>query len=146
MLYIIRDFSDNFFNLLKEDPIRPHLSHQKRIGKNRNIFVDKELQTANAITCVSYQSCIPQSENELFEEIDNPDKAIFYTIWSYRAGKGRSLLLDTVNYIREHNTNIDRFITLSPKTEMARRFHLSNGAVVLRENNETINYEYIISS
>jgi len=146
MLYIIRDLSDNFFNLLKEDPIRPHLSHQKRVGKNRAIFLDKELETANAITCVSYQLHIPQSETELFEETDNPDKAIFYTIWSYRAGKGRSLLIDTVNYIRQHNKSINRFITLSPKTEMARRFHLNNGAIVLRENKDTINYEYLISN
>jgi len=26
---------------------------------------------------------------------------------------------------------------------MARRFHLKNGAIILRENLETINYEYV---
>ena len=39
--------------------------------------------------------------------------------------------------------NITRFVTLSPKTEMAEKFHLRNGAVVFRENEETINYEYL---
>jgi hypothetical protein len=38
---------------------------------------------------------------------------------------------------------IKRFVTLSPKTEMAKRFHLKNGAIVFRENEETVNYEYI---
>jgi hypothetical protein len=33
-------------------------------------------------------------------------------------------------------------VTLSPKTEMARRFHLKNGASELRENSNTINYIY----
>jgi hypothetical protein len=31
---------------------------------------------------------------------------------------------------------------LSPKTEMARKFHLKNGARELRENINTINYIY----
>jgi hypothetical protein len=33
-------------------------------------------------------------------------------------------------------------VTLSPKTDMARRFHLKNGAAVYRENLETVNYLY----
>jgi hypothetical protein len=33
-------------------------------------------------------------------------------------------------------------VTLSPKTEMARRFHLKNGAGVYRENSTTVNYIY----
>jgi len=35
-----------------------------------------------------------------------------------------------------------RFVTLSPKTEMARKFHHSNGAITLSENEVTDNYEY----
>ena len=38
----------------------------------------------------------------------------------------------------------DRLVTLSPKTKMARRFHLNNGAVLLKENKYTDNYEYDI--
>jgi hypothetical protein len=37
---------------------------------------------------------------------------------------------------------IQTYVTLSPKTEMARRFHLKNGARELRENPNTINYIY----
>jgi hypothetical protein len=33
-------------------------------------------------------------------------------------------------------------VTLSPKTEMARKFHLKNGAEVFRENPDTVNYLY----
>jgi hypothetical protein len=69
--------------------------------------------------------------------------AVFYTIWSYRPGAGRDLILNAVNYIKNNKPNISRFVTLSPPTEMARRFHLKNGAHVFRENAETVNYEYI---
>jgi len=33
-------------------------------------------------------------------------------------------------------------ITMSPKTDMARDFHIRNGATVLRINRTTVNYEY----
>jgi hypothetical protein len=32
-----------------------------------------------------------------------------------------------------------------PSTNLARRFHLKNGAIVFRENIETINYEYPVN-
>lgn len=142
MLYLIKDFTDNFFNLLKEDPVRPHIPHEKRLGPNKDIFVLEEKNTAGAITCVSYQHSVPESENTLFENCDEPKVAVFYTIWSYQAGKGRQLILDSVNYIKSNKQGVERFVTLSPKTEMARRFHLKNGATILRENKDTINYEY----
>lgn len=144
MLYLIKDFTDNFFKLLQEDPVRPHIPYEKRIGHNKDIFVLEEENAAGAITCVSYQRTIPDSETTLFETCDEPKVAVFYTIWSYQAGKGRQLILDSVNYIKSNKTSVDRFVTLSPKTEMARRFHLKNGATILRENHDTINYEYRI--
>jgi hypothetical protein len=33
-------------------------------------------------------------------------------------------------------------VTLSPKTEMARRFHHKNGATTYRENADSVNYQY----
>lgn len=142
MLHLIRDLSDRFFNLLKEDPVRPHIPHEYRIGKNKDIFVLEEHDEPGAITCVSYQMIIPEDEDNLFEPCDTPDTAVFYTIWSYKSGKGRQLILDSVNYIQEHRPSVRNFVTLSPKTDMARKFHLNNGARVLRENSETINYVY----
>lgn len=144
MLYLIKDLSDRFLNLLKEDPVRPNIPIERRIGQNRDIFVLQEDDTTNAITCVSYQASVPDSEDCLFEICEQPTTAVFYTIWSYKSGKGRQLILDSVQYIREHNKSIETFVTLSPKTEMARNFHLKNGAKVLRENRDTVNYVYAI--
>jgi hypothetical protein len=37
---------------------------------------------------------------------------------------------------------VTTYVTLSPKTEMARKFHLKNGAEVFQENETTVNYLY----
>ena len=143
MLYLIKSFTDSVMSMLSEDPVRPHIPHVDRVGDNKDIFVYRdENDTVKAITCVSYQATIPTKESELFEQCDNPTIAIFYTIWSYAPGAGRKLIFDAVKHIKENDPSIQRFITLSPKTEMAKRFHLKNGAGVYRENLDTVNYEY----
>jgi hypothetical protein len=142
MLYLIKEAADNLIKFLTEDPVRPHIPQCDRIGENKDIFVLREDDKVNAITCVSYQSSVPENESGLFEKCNEPNVAVFYTIWSYQPGAGRQLILDSVKYIQETNKNITRFVTLSPKTEMAKRFHLKNGAVIFRENEESVNYEY----
>jgi len=142
MLYQIRSLSDSFFSLLSQDPVRPHIPHAQRIGDSKDIFVLRDDENkAKAITCVSYQQFIPASECELFLD-GQADTAVFYTIWSYVPGAGRALIFDAVKYIKETNSEIKRFVTLSPKTEMAKKFHHKNGAITFRENQETVNYEY----
>lgn len=144
MLHLITDLSDKFVKYLQEDPVRPHIPNTDRIGNNKDIFVLPEDEGVQAITCVSYVSEVPVDEYELFVSNKEPVVAIFYTIWSYKPGAGRQLILDSVEFIKSHNPKINRFVTLSPKTEMAKRFHLKNGAVVLRENVNTVNYEYLL--
>lgn len=144
MLYLIKDIADNFFNFLNQDPVRPTIPYEKRVGHNRDVFVLRDEEKVKAITCVSYQNIIPTTEGELFAETDQPSVAVFYTIWSYVPGAGRQLIFDSVDHIREQKSNIQRFVTLSPKTEMAKQFHLRNGASVYKENIETVNYEYTV--
>jgi hypothetical protein len=145
MLHLIQSLTDKFFEFLSHDPVRPHIPHVDRVGNNKDIFVLRDTdESAKAITCVSYQNSIPTSEGELFESgTDEPSVAVFYTIWSYAPGAGRKLIFDAVNHIKETRPNINTFVTLSPKTDMARRFHINNGAIVYRENTETTNYRYI---
>lgn len=143
MLHLIKDLADDLINFLIDDPVRPEIPKDIRVGKNKDIFVSKESDNVTAITCVSYQHSIPEDVSDLFETCNEPDVAVFYTIWSYKPGAGRNLILESVKHIRETNTSIKRFVTLSPKTEVARKFHLRNGACVFRENTATINYEYL---
>jgi hypothetical protein len=144
MLYQIRSLTDSFFSLLNQDPVRPHIPHTQRFGDSKDIFVLRDDENkAKAITCVSYQQSIPTSESELFLD-GQADTAVFYTIWSYVSGAASELLFDTVQAIQEQFPTVTRFVTLSPKTDMARKFHIRNGAHVLRENTDTVNYEYVI--
>ena len=143
MIHLITSDTDKYFNFLMEDPVRPSIPTLSRIGINRDIFVLRdENGDAKAITCVSYQDTIPTTEQELFALNSEPDVAVFYTIWSYAPGAGRTLIFDAVRHIKENKPEIQRYVTLSPKTEMAKRFHMRNGAVVFRENDDTVNYEY----
>ena len=143
MIDTIKTITDQLYNLLTDDPVRPTIPHLDRVGENKDIFVLRDSTgEIKAITCVSYQKTIPTKESELFEKCSNPNVAVFYTIWSYAPGAGRKLIFDAVEYIKQSNKNIDRFVTLSPKTDMAKRFHTKNGAIVFRDNPETVNYEY----
>ena len=133
-----------FIDFLQQDPVRPHIPNSVRVGENRDIFVArKEDQTVKAITCVSYQRTVPNGESELFEQCDHPEVVVFYTIWSYEPGAGRELIFEARDWIQQNRPEIKRFVTLSPPTEMARRFHIKNGAQVYRQNPDTVNYEYL---
>lgn len=145
MLHLIRDYADRFFSFLLEDPVRPQIPTEQRVGTNRAIFVLHNGDRVDAVTCVSYQSQVPEREAELFQPGD-ANIAVFYTIWSYRAGAGRELILNSVDRIRQDHPSIKRFVTLSPKTDIARRFHLRNGAIICQENHETVNYEYLLDN
>jgi hypothetical protein len=142
VLHLIKDIADRFFSFLSQDPVRPTIPYEMRVGTNRDVFVLRDEDQVKAITCVSYQTTVPTSEGELFVESEKPTVAVFYTIWSYAPGAGRQLIFDSVNYIQSQQSNIERFVTLSPKTDMAKRFHLKNGAFIYKENIETVNYEY----
>ncbi len=144
MIQTIKTITDQFLSLLLDDPVRPTIPHLDRVGENKDIFVFRdEDEKVKAITCVSYQCNVPTRESELFEICSEPTVAVFYTIWSYAPGAGRQLIFDAVEYIKENKKEIRRFVTLSPKTDMARKFHTRNGAIVFRDNPETVNYEYL---
>jgi len=47
-----------------------------------------------------------------------------------------------LDYFKAEKPWLKRFVTLSPKTEMAHNFHIKNGAFVFRKNRQSVNYEY----
>ena len=69
--------------------------------------------------------------------------AIAYTVWSKKRGGGKLIVKEVFKMIKKSN-HLNRLITLSPLTEMARKFHLNNGAKELQVNEETQNFEYKI--
>jgi hypothetical protein len=147
MLTFIRDITSPLLEFIKDDPVRPEISTEFRVSGTRFVssITDDETNQPRAMVCVSLQDFVPSSVDELMQESTSPKAAIFYTIWSYVPGAAAELLNRTVEQIKAQYPEVERFVTLSPKTPMARRFHLKNGAEIFRENESTINYEYIQS-
>lgn len=142
MLTFIKDLADKLLEFIKDDPVRPEIPTDFRVSDGRMVAALVNEDKPDAMVCVSFHDFVPQDTNDLRNTTQVPTTAVFYTIWSYKPGKGQELLIEAVKAIQREYPTVTRFVTLSPKTELARRFHLKNGAIVFRENLTTINYEY----
>ena len=159
---------DNFFGWVKgaklvelkecntdEDPVRPELDNKFRTGYGRKIFGVEYHGEIHAVMCFAYTNEIPKSVEELeklstdaFLQTAMRDQsggqiAIAYTVWSKKKGGGKLIVKEVFKKIKKSN-HLNRLVTLSPLTDMARNFHLRNGAVELQVNKETQNFEYKI--
>ena len=157
---------DNFFDWIKgaeivelkkcntsEDPVRPELDNKFRTSYGRKIYGVKYKGEIHAVMCFAFTNEIPKS----VEELDMMSKdaflqsirreyqvgkiAIAYTVWSKKRGGGKLIVKEVFKLIKKTH-HLNRLITLSPLTEMARKFHLSNGAVQIQVNETTQNFEY----
>ena len=143
MLHIINSVTHPLLEFVKDDPVRPEIPPEFRVSDGRVIYALGEDNKPQAMVCVSFHNYVPSAVDELHYTVEVPTVCVAYTIWSYSAGAGRELLQAAMSVIKTNYPSVTTFVTLSPKTEMARRFHLKNGAIVLRENETTVNYEYV---
>ena len=159
---------ENFFDWIKgaklvelkecnidEDPVRPELDNNFRTSYGRKIYGVKYKKEICAIMCFGYTNEIPRNVNEL--DLMTKDAhlqstlrdqrvgkiAIAYTVWSKKKGGGKLIVKEVFKKIKKSN-HLNRLVTLYPLTDMARNFHLRNGAFELQVNKETQNFEYKI--
>tara|TARA_B100000579_G_C22801976_1_gene840420 strand:- start:542 stop:1096 length:555 start_codon:yes stop_codon:yes gene_type:complete len=137
----------------EKDPIRPELNNEFRTGYGRKIYGVKYKNEIHAVMCFAFTNKIPKSVYELdtfsrdafLQSVTRDQKvgqiAIAYTVWSNKKGGGKLIVKEVFKMIKKTN-HLNRLVTLSPLTEMARNFHLRNGAIELRVNDETQNFEY----
>jgi hypothetical protein len=142
MLHIITSISDDLQTLIMDDPVRPEIQLSERINSNSRIYLLKKDDQTQAVTCVKFLNAVPAAVEDMVGLVESATTVVFYTIWSYAAGAGRTLIQEAQKSIEAEFPGIETYVTLSPKTEMARRFHIKNGARELRENSTTINYIY----
>ena len=142
MIYKPQNLDDPILRVIEDDPVRPEIPVAFRITENREVLILLKDEKPQAVVCVAYMDSIPTNCEELLFKSTEPDTVIFYTIWSYTPGAGRELIFKAREHITSTRPSIKRFVTLSPPTEMAKRFHLKNGATVFRQNTDTVNYEY----
>lgn len=138
---MIRTVKNNEAHLITGDPVRPHIPFEKRMGNGRTVVVLEEDGEIGAVVCTALVNTMPTTEEELFQYADPMgDILVAYTVWSYKKGSGRRI----INMLRNSamDENCSQLITLSPKTEMAERFHTSNGAKCISRNESSNNFEY----
>ncbi len=145
MLTLIRELTNPLLEYIKDDPVRPEIPREFRVSNSRFVATTVEGEKPRAMVCVSLHDFVPTTVEDLQKEPTEPTTAIFYTIWSYAPGAAAELLFGVVDQIRQLFPTVTRFVTLSPKTDMAYKFHIRNGAIVLQENDTTVNYEYLIT-
>ena len=133
-------------DILKEDPVRPHISKAERLSDGRQVFVLEKEDKILAVICVAYTNKIPRNEFELsaFNAFDG-SCAIFYTVWSYEKGAGREIIERVSDHLMRRGW-IKRYVTLSPLTEMAEKFHLRNGAELIYRGETCQNFEYFMEA
>ena len=164
----IKEKFNNFFEWVKgaelvelktcnveEDPIRPELDISFRTSHGRKIYGVKYKKEICAIMCFGFANDIPKTVRELdlmtkdahLQSALRDQKvgkiAIAYTVWSKKKGGGKLIVKEVFKKIKNSN-HLNRLVTLSPLTDMARNFHLRNGAVELQVNKESQNFEYKI--
>tara|TARA_Y100000593_G_scaffold5401_1_gene10628 strand:- start:80 stop:505 length:426 start_codon:yes stop_codon:yes gene_type:complete len=139
MILTIQKVNPKFVPMyIKKDPVRPHISAESRMGPGRDIYhIDEK-----AFVCLAYIDRVPADEDTLLSANIGP-VAVAYTVWSLERGMGRQIILDLQKMIMITH-RFKRLVTLSPQTEMATKFHLSNGAELIAENMTTNNFEYDI--
>ena len=157
---------DNFFGWIKgaklvelkecnveEDPVRPELDNKFRTGFGRKIYGVEYQGEIHAVMCFAYTNEIPKSVDEL-EKLSTDaflqsamrgqkggQIAIAYTVWSKKKGGGKLIVKEVFKKIKKSN-HLNRLVTLSPLTEMAKNFHERNGAKLVQINETTQNFEY----
>ncbi|MDA9678164.1 hypothetical protein N9T44_00740 [Candidatus Pelagibacter sp.] len=166
--YLINKNINNLFDWVKgaelielkecntdEDPVRPELNNIFRRSYGRKIFGVKYAGEIHAVMCFAFTNQIPKNVDELnkfshdaylqsAQRDQNIGKiAIAYTVWSKKKGGGKLIVKEVFKKIKRSN-HLNRLVTLSPLTEMAKRFHSRNGAKLLQINKTTQNFEYKI--
>ena len=137
------------------DPVRPELDNEFRTSYGRKIYGVKFKNEIHAVMCFAFTNKIPKSVHELdtfsrdaFLQSATRDQnvgkiAIAYTVWSNKKGGGKLIVKEVYKMIKKSN-HLNRLVTLSPLTDMARDFHLRNGAEEIQINEDTQNFEYKI--
>ena len=138
---------------ISKDPVRPELDNDFRTSYGRKIYGVKYKDEIHAVMCFAFTNKIPKTVKELdllskdafLQSAQRSQKigkiAIAYTVWSTKKGGGKLIVKEVFKMIKKSN-HLNRLVTLSPLTEMAKNFHLRNGAKLVSVNENTQNFEY----
>jgi len=144
--YELKYVTDSPALWINQDPVRPELDVKFKTAKGRGVFgLLGEDEKWKAFMCYARTFLIPQNVEELDTLTSEDGNVIIpYTVWSNEKGAGKEIINQVLQFVKNIEYNIDRVVTLSPLTKMARKFHLRNNAKEFRVNETTVNFEYEI--
>jgi len=149
----------DFLKTIEQDPIRPVEllgDPKRRFEMPFEVYALVEKQgfgtATNAVACIAHAWFVPETEDDLMEiahagsgsgcalagAAEGGDIVVPYSLWSNKKGCGTLM----INALLHKFKDAGKIITMSPKTEMAQKFHESNGAFLLQSNEESNNFEY----
>ena len=129
---------------VSEDPVRPELDLKFRTSHGRKIYglKDEEGEVV-AIICFAFTHDVPTTVQEL-EDFSKDAKlqavhragvqgdiAIAYTVWARKRGGGRAIVNEVYKMVKQ-SSNLNRLVTLSPLTNMARNFHSQSEEILFQ--------------
>ena len=119
-------------------------------------YIEDDVGEIAAIMCFAFTNEVPKTVKEM-EDMSydaalqsvhragvQGSIAIAYTVWAKKKGGGRAIVNEVYKMVKKSN-HLNRLVTLSPLTDMARNFHIKNGAKELQVNETTQNFEYDIT-
>jgi hypothetical protein len=103
-------------------------------------FTDEVPKTVAELETLSYDAALKATHRAGVQG----SIAIAYTVWAKKKGGGRAIINEVYKMVKKSN-HLNRLVTLSPLTKMARNFHIKNGAKELQVNETSQNFEYDIT-
>ena len=144
MKYSLEVVSDKPHLWKDGDPVRPELGVAYKTYPGRKVFgLKDENGEYVSFCCVARSADVPWDIMSL-SNFTSKEGTVYvpYTVWSLRRGAGKSIINAILDHVRNGSEVIRRVVTLSPNNDMARSFHLRNGAKEIATHIVTANFEY----
>jgi len=126
------------------DPVRPSLGVAYKTYPGREVYGLKDESGRYVSFCCTARTWDVPSDIMSLSSLTSKDGSVCvpYTVWSLSRGAGKAIIKELLHFVSQVDAGIKRVVTLSPRTEMARNFHLKNGAREIAVNVVTANFEY----
>jgi hypothetical protein len=123
-------FHEEWLDFVKEDPVHPSVSIERRISGNRTIFIYAEEGIPQFMVCARIGNRIPHNMAEVLNDDGYSSKydvtyAIFYSIFRLssctRKGSGKLAIQELIDHCAARD--IHYFFTLSPSPLLRNHFN-----------------------
>tara|TARA_Y100000034_G_scaffold134448_1_gene202925 strand:- start:3556 stop:4116 length:561 start_codon:yes stop_codon:yes gene_type:complete len=117
--------------VLSQDPIHPQIGKKFRVSEGRKSFVCVIENRYTIVSCVSFTKGISHTMNEILQHYDDPDTAMFWTVYKTKEAKevknlptmvGAKALILIFGYLKAHYQQLKTFATLSPVPTFSKNF------------------------